>query len=279
VLEAAQAAGSKTQLDAQIGQGSIFDLMGVGGGGGQNTVTRPAHPPVPGEEFDRPTLLALEKESIGLFITEHPLKRVRDALLVKADCACADLPNRKDGEWTKVGGMLTSVRKFRTRSGSQIMRATLDDLEGSVDLLIFEKTFLGREDLLAPDQIVLVRGTVEHGDNGDLIVKVADVERFDPSDRDIEKARVAALKAAEPPAPLHLKLDADRLPASFIEDLKRLFEDYPGESDVVLVMGERKLKLGEGFRVAGRNAALKAELERILGPVAPTPEPVPAAAA
>ena len=47
----------------------------------------PTHPPIPIEEFERPELLAIEKESIGLFITEHPLKRVREALRVKADCA------------------------------------------------------------------------------------------------------------------------------------------------------------------------------------------------
>ena len=51
----------------------------------------PAHPPIPTHEFERPELLAMEKESIGLFITEHPLKRVREALRMKADCGCAEV--------------------------------------------------------------------------------------------------------------------------------------------------------------------------------------------
>ena len=275
VLEVAQAAGQKTQLDAQIGQGSIFDLGDLGGGGG-GALARPSHPPVPLEEFDRATLLAVEKESIGLFISEHPLKRLREALAARCDTSCAQIPERKDGEQVKLGGMLTSIRRIRTRTGGTLMRATLDDLDGTVDLLIFDKVITARENVLVDDQIVLVRGAVEHDDRG-TCVKVFDVEGYDPTDAEIEKAKAAAIKAAEPPPPLKLRLEAERLAATVLDDLKRLFEDYPGESDVVLDIvtanGMRRLKLGEGFRVAARNAALKAELDRLIGPPA---EPVAA---
>src|SRR6185503_11220008 len=65
VLEAAQAAGQKSQLDAQIGQGSIFDLGGLGGddGAANGSAFTPAHPPIPTHEYERPELLAMEKES------------------------------------------------------------------------------------------------------------------------------------------------------------------------------------------------------------------------
>ena len=53
----------------------------------------------------------MEKESIGLFISDHPLKRVREALLAKADCSCAEVMDRKDGEWVKVGGMITACEE------------------------------------------------------------------------------------------------------------------------------------------------------------------------
>src|SRR3712207_5755701 len=100
VLEAAQGAGQKTQLDAQIGQGSIFDLFDAGPdpAAAANAHGRPSHPPVPIDEFDRQTVLAMEKESIGLFISEHPLKRVREALRLKADCVCEEIASRKNGE-------------------------------------------------------------------------------------------------------------------------------------------------------------------------------------
>src|SRR4051794_13616152 len=66
VLEQAQSAGQKTQLDAQIGQGSIFDLGDTDPAGGASPFAAPQHPPIPPQEFDKAELLAVEKEAIGL---------------------------------------------------------------------------------------------------------------------------------------------------------------------------------------------------------------------
>jgi len=281
VLEAAQAAGAKAQQDAQIGQGSIFDLGGFGDTG--PGFAAPSHPPVPREEFSRPELLAGEKEAIGLFLTEHPLKRVREALRARTDCGCAEVIDRRNDDWIKVGGMVTAAKKIRTRTGSQVMFATLDDLEGSVELVVFEKALAAAEGAMDVDQIVLVRGRVDQKEAGKVCVIVQDVERYEPTEAELERAQAAAAKAALPPPPVRLRLDAARLPASVIEDLKRVFEDFPGDSEVVLEMhtraGPRRLRLGEGYRVAGRNAALKAELDRLLGGATAAPAPVPVAAA
>src|SRR3954465_1502563 len=203
VLEAAQGAGQKAQLDAQIGQGSIFELGGLGGddGGTAAGAFAVAHPPIPTEEYDRPELLAMEKESIGLFITEHPLKRVREALRLKTDCSCAQLMDQRDGDWVKVGGMITESKKIRTRTGTTMMFATLDDLDGAVEIVVFEKALDAVEKLLATDAIVVVRGRVDHKEAGKSCVIVQDAERFDPSDKEIEKAKeqVARIAAAAVP--------------------------------------------------------------------------------
>ena len=270
VLEDAQGAGAKAQLDAEIGQGSIFDLAPIGG---TSPFAAPAHPPIPIHEFDRTELLAVEKESIGLFISDHPLKRVREALLAKADCRCAEVMDRKDGDWIKIGGMITAAKKIRARSGTQLMFATVDDLEGAVEVMVFEKTLAVAEAALQLDEIVLVKGRVDHKEGGKVCVIVQEVERFDPSDAEIEKARVQAVKAAEPPKPLCLTLEGG-MSASVLEDLKRIIEDFPGESPLELRIGPRVVRLGEGYRVAARNASLKAELDRLLSS-APAP-PVPA---
>lgn len=276
VLEAAQQAGQKSQLDAQIGQGSIFDLAGFGDETPGNGVARPAHPPIPLEEFDRQQLLAMEKESIGLFITDHPLKRVRDALRAKVDCGCPDVMGRKDGEWIRIGGMIAAAKKIRTRTGSQVMFATIDDLEGAVEVVVFEKALAAAEDALSPDEIVLIRGRVDHKEAGKVCVVVQEVERFDPSDEEIARAKESAAKAAEPPKPLCLRLAAERVPAAALEELREIFQRYPGDCEVVLELptpgGLRRLRLGEGFRVAGRHAGLKADLQKALGgALAPAP--------
>ncbi|HYM58824.1 MAG TPA: hypothetical protein VES79_12750, partial [Solirubrobacteraceae bacterium] len=102
--------------------------------------------------------------------------------------------------------------------------------------------------------------------------------RFDPSDEEIDHARAQADKTAEPPRPLWLTLDAGSLPAGAIEELKRIFEDFPGDCEVVLEMhtrsGPRRLRLGDGYRVAARNAGLKAELDRLLVAARPVAVPV-----
>jgi DNA polymerase-3 subunit alpha len=83
--------------------------------------------------------------------------------------------------------------------------------------------------------------------------------------------------AAPPPRALCLRVDAARLHAAVIEELRDLFERYPGDSDFVLEMdtraGLRRLRFGQEYRVAARNAALGAELRRLLGPALAAPPP------
>ena len=95
---------------------------------------------------------------------------------------------------------------------------------------MFEKVIQASEAALQLDQIVLVRGTVDHGENGKVCVKVADVTPFDPSEAEIERARdqAAALAAARAPRPLRLRVDAGRLPATVIDELKRDLRGLPG---------------------------------------------------
>jgi DNA polymerase III subunit alpha len=269
VLEQAQAAGQQVQQDALIGQGSIFDLAEPAeGSSAAAAFAAPSHPPIPAEEFDQAELLAVEKESIGLFVSAHPLKAVREAMRVKADCPLAALADRRDGEWVTVGGIITQAKKIRTKKGDQMMFATLDDLEGNVEMLVFGKALAAYEEALALDAVVLVRGRVDHKDAAKTCLVVQEAERFEPSEAEVEAAREQARKIVVGPPPVRLRLDATALPASVIEDLKHLFEMHPGESDVVLEMrtsrGPRRLKLGEGFRVTP-NAALHSELDTLLG--------------
>ncbi len=268
VLERAQAAGSKQQLDALTGQGSIFDLEPAGGAAG--AFAAPSHPPIPAEEFEQADLLAVEKEAIGLFISAHPLKQVREALRLKVDCPLADLERRRDQDWVTVGGIVTQAKKIRTKSGATMMFATLDDLEGSVEIVVFERVLAEQEAALAIDEIVLVRGRVDHKDATKTVVVVQSAEPFKPSPEEAQRAReqVRALASRAAPTALLVHVDAARLPASVIDELKSLLGNFPGESEVVLQVhtsgGPRRLRLGAEFRVAP-TPMLRAELDHVLG--------------
>jgi DNA-directed DNA polymerase III PolC len=275
VLEQAQAAGQKAQQDLEIGQGSIFDALDFGGGNGNGAAAAfaaPAHPPIPTEEFDQPELLAVEKESIGLFISAHPLKQVREALREVVDCPLAELATRKDKDWVSAGGIITAAKKIRTRNGEHMMFATLDDLEGSVEILVFGKALAEYEGALGVDSVVVVRGRVDHKDADKTCLVVQSVEPFVPTPEEIERAKATAVTRKIGPVPLHLRLDATTLPASVIDDLKHLLANFPGESDVVLELqmsagDPRTLKLGPSYKVAP-TPTLRAELEHVLGPSA-----------
>jgi DNA polymerase-3 subunit alpha len=305
VLEQAQAAGQKIQQDALIGQGSIFDVQedapapSEGSTAGSSAATRwagnpgegsPAagsglglgrggrgldHQPIPTEEFEQAELLAVEKEAIGLFISAHPLKPLRDALRARVDCPLAALADRRDKDWVTVGGIIVEAKRIRTRNGDHMMFATLDDLEGAVEMLVFGKALIEHEAALAVDEVVLVKGRVDHKEAGKTCLVVQTVESFAPSEEEVERARTQADTAAKTATalahPVRLRIDAGCLPTSAIDDCKQLIEDNPGPAEVVLEIntsaGIRRVRLGESYRVK-HTPTLRAELEHVLAPVA-----------
>jgi DNA polymerase-3 subunit alpha len=278
VLEQAQAAGQKAQQDALIGQGSIFDLgfdAGAGGNGAAAAFAAPSHPPIPAEEFDQVEMLAAEKESIGLFISAHPLKSVRAAMRQKVDCTLAELADRKDGDWVTVGGIITQCKRLRTKRGDHMMFATLDDLEGTVEILIFGRVLAASEEAFEMDAVITLRGRVDHKDASKTTVVVQEAELFAPSEEEVAAAEEEAAKVPVGPAPFRLRLDATALRASVIDDLKSVIENFPGESHVYLEIhtsgGPRLLRLGPTFKVS-RNAALQSELQHLLGSAMREPE-------
>ncbi len=278
VLEQAQAAGQQIQQDAQIGQGSIFDLEDAAPSADSAApgagLIRPVHPPISGEEYDQAELLAVEKEAIGLFISAHPLKPLREALRARVDCPLAALADRRDKDWVTVGGIIVEAKKIRTRNGDHMMFATLDDLAGSVEMLVFGKALAECESALAVDEVVLVKGRVDHKEAGKTCLIVQSVEPFAPNEDEIDAARASSEAATALAQPLRLNVHASALCAGLIEDLKHAIESFPGPAEVLLEIdtsaGMRRLRLGEAFRVQ-HTPTLRAELDNVLAAL-PMPE-------
>ena len=247
---------------------------GPSGGSGAG-ISRPVHPPIPAEEFDQAQLLAAEKEAIGLFVSAHPLKPLREALRARVDCPLSALPDRRDKETVTVGGIIVEAKRIRTRNGDQMMFATLDDLSGAVEVLVFGGALTEHEAALAVDEVVLVKGRVDHKEAGKTCVVAQTVERFAPSEQEIERARAQARvqdRATVAVArPLHLRVDAGSIGAGAIEELKAAIEDCPGSAEVLLdvrtSIGTRRLRFGAAYRVQ-HTATLRAELEHALAPFA-----------
>jgi DNA polymerase-3 subunit alpha len=267
VLPAAQSAGQKAQEDAQLGQGSIFDF-GEEAGGASAQPQAHHRPPISAEEFDRAEMLAMEKEVLGTYLSSHPLTEVGPALRARVDCSLAQLGGKPDGAWVTVGGIVVECKKIRTKSGNQMMFATLDDVEGQVEMLVFKADQAESAQVIQPDAIVLVRGRLDHKDRGETKLVVQEAQRFEPDEAEIAAApkKVTAL----PSGPLQVSIELAKLKTpGLMDDLKSLFEDHKGDAHVHLVMqtsdGERKLKIGENFRVQV-SPHLRYELNQLLGP-------------
>jgi DNA polymerase-3 subunit alpha len=265
-LPAAQSAGQKAQEDAQLGQGSIFDF-GEGAAADGGSAQAHHRPPISAAEFERRELLAMEKETLGTYLSSHPLSEVRDALRARVDCALAELGAKPDGSWVTVGGIVAECKRIRTKSGTQMMFATLDDVEGQVEMLVFKADQAESATAIEPDAVVLVRGRIDHKERGETKLVVQEAERFEPDSEEIARAGAAARAPAEP---LRLTIDAAklRLPGVF-DQLKEVFEHHRGEADVHLaIRGEdgrpTEMKLGDGYRVRP-SSGLRAELDQILG--------------
>src|SRR5215207_10074996 len=257
MLPRAQASGAQAQQDAASGQGSFFDLD-------DTNADAAAHhdPPIPELPADSKQLNEWEKETLGLFLSSHPLKEVRHALRAKVDCSLSDLAAKKDGEWVTAGGMIAECKRIRTKKGDPMMFATLDDLEGQVELLVFNSAYAANADKIDVDKIVIVRGRVDHKEVGETKLVAQEVEPFDPSEEEVLRATEAA--GTEAIMRRLTLLVSPGVPDTFLEELKEVVGHHPGEQELLLAVGARKLVLGPEYKVSG-STACQSELSALHG--------------
>src|SRR5213592_3537990 len=115
-LESALSHGQRAQTDRLLGQSSLF-----------GEEEKLENVPISGDEFEKSELLRLEKEVLGLYVSEHPLHSIREQLRRKTDCALADIERRRDGEVVTVGGIVSAIKQLTTKKGEPMVFMRLDD--------------------------------------------------------------------------------------------------------------------------------------------------------
>jgi DNA polymerase-3 subunit alpha len=253
VLEDALSAGGRLHADRLAGQGSIFDSLEVGGetesGGGAH------HRPIPSEEFEKRELLALEKESLGLYVSEHPLDAVRDQLRRKTDCRMAEVERRRDGEVVTVAGIVAAIKQLTTKKGDPMVFLRLDDLSGSMEAVVFNSVYTAARELLEPDRVLVVKGRIDHKEGETKLIAL----------------ELAPFEATADKGEVRLKLDARKAPAGTIRELAQVVRSFPGDAEVVLELetsvGPQTYAFGPGFRVRPE-ADFYAEVKALLGEAA-----------
>jgi DNA polymerase-3 subunit alpha len=252
VLEQAAAWGGRMQADRLAGQGSIFDL----GGEEESPAASPQHPPVPTVETEKNELLRMEKETLGVYVSEHPLQAIREQLRRKTDCGLAEAERRRDGEVVTVGGIVGAIKQLTTKKGEPMVFMRLDDLAGSVEVVVFNSVYGASRDLLELDNVLVVKGRVDHKQEGETKLIAIEVSPFEatPERREVR-----------------LQIDARSLPRGVIAELAAVLKDFPGEMEVVadITMSDRKLvyAFGPGHRVKPEPDFF-AEVKSLLGEAA-----------
>ncbi|ABK52827.1 DNA polymerase III, alpha subunit [Acidothermus cellulolyticus 11B] len=212
--------------------------------------------PISDEEWEKPVLLAAEREMLGLYVSDHPLLGVEHVLARLVDCSIAALTDdeRPDGAQITIGGIVVSLTRRVTRQGSPWAVVTLEDLDGSIEVLVFPQTYERFATVLTQDAIICVRGRLNRRDDVPTVV-ASDIV-------------VPDLSGAQR-APLVLQLPASRCVPPVVEKLREVLSTHPGTTEVQLALrnGNRTtiLRLDDRLRV-DPTPALMGDLKELLGP-------------
>jgi DNA polymerase-3 subunit alpha len=253
-LDAALEQGASAQRDREVGQGSLF------GGGPGGPESDPELPPTPAwTDAER---LAGEKEVLGFYVTGHPLEAFAPALRRWTDVTAGTAAAKVSRE-VRAGGVIAASRETRTRRGQTMGFATLEDLEGSFELVIFPDTWAASRDVLKRAQ--------EGGGDGGAIPLVAEgtLESADPA-RILVRRLFPLTDASEHLAVrVHIQVLAAEATPDRLTALRSLLAEHAGDCGVVLhlrIPGESEtvMTLPDGQGVDATPALLR-ELDGLFG--------------
>jgi DNA polymerase-3 subunit alpha len=201
-------------------------------------------------DFPKKERLAHEKEMLGLYVSDHPLFGLERLMARRADATIAILDELDDGSRRTVGGVITALQRKWTKRGDLMAVFTLEDLQGSVEVMVFPKTMEVIGHLLEEDAVVLLGARVDRRDDTPKLI-ASDVELFEA--------------AGDEERPLRLQLHPSRLTDATVCRLKELFSDFPGDAEVHILLSEKGvLRLPDEFLV-DTNSGLVGELRVLLG--------------
>jgi DNA polymerase-3 subunit alpha len=220
VMEEALDYGQRVQKERADPQMSLFDF------GPKDTtfVSEPALPKI--TEWDQDQLLLYEKESLGFYISGHPLECFEEILDKYATVDTLSILEQNDEAVIRIGGVIRKLKLSRTKGGEPMAFLTLEDLQGSVEALVFPAVFQKSRDSLVEDAPVLIQGKVEKEENA---VKVF-AEIIIPIEKAEEKWTAA----------VHLKLKLEKLDRPKLEALRDILEEHPGNCKAFLHLCDLK---------------------------------------
>ena len=270
-------AAVKRQKDRAAGQTSLFDVFGDVEGSGFEVIV----PEPDGQEWDRHMKLSFEKEVLGIYVSDHPLRpyeyalaKAREFTLSQIDTGFEtmgpagnavnqEIPEGKPYWWA---GMVSSVSKRVTKNGDPMAIVTLEDMEGEATVVIFPKTYKQCEGYLygevdpetgaqLSDAFIRVKGKLERSDRGDQII----AQEIEPLVLNEESNR---------PKVFEVMIPSSRFSQSNMARLATVLNTNPGGDRVELFIEQadgQTMRAEIPTRVNARSIPLIAEVKGIVG--------------
>jgi DNA polymerase-3 subunit alpha len=117
-------------------------------------------------EWDQAQRLKFERELTGFYITAHPLTRYEASIKTLSTATTGGLAELSDGKEVKLCGIITTVKTMLTKKGDRMAYLTLEDLQGTVEVIVFPDLYKSAGALIAPERVIRLTGTVDRGDKG-----------------------------------------------------------------------------------------------------------------
>ncbi len=206
----------KRQKDVDSGQVSMFDMFAAEDSGFAEEVVPPN-----GDEWDKKMKLAFEKEMLGIYVSDHPLRGIADQVREAADYSLGELDELKDGATGWFAGILASVDRRPTKKGTMMAITKLEDLDGQIEAVMFPQVYDKFRDIVVEDAVVRVKAKLEDSDRGKKLM-VQTVEPFDGE------------AFSEPPGRIKITTDGGALHNGRHQALLEALKHFPGRDVVVL---------------------------------------------
>jgi DNA polymerase-3 subunit alpha len=272
-LDHAVSRAERARRDRESGQTSLLDMVGSPDVEIEDYGLTIDVAPMAGDEK-----LRLEKELLGLYLSDHPLRRISAELAKLSDTQAVEVTSALQDTEVRVAGLVREVRRVVTRKGQIMAYATLEDLTGSVDIVLFPRVFEQTRLLFEPDKVLVVQGKVD-ARAGSTRASGAAASPVEPEiEAEVETASVVADMAwlwDDPDCvPVSRRqLVHVRIPnsgAGLAEQLEAVLARHPGTDEVVLhvVVGSREVVVNADRYHVLAGPALAAEIDQLVGQAA-----------
>jgi DNA polymerase-3 subunit alpha len=245
----------RSQKEKLSSQSSFFEQFDSGDSSGENGANAYQIPDdVP--EWDHKKLLSIERETLGFYITGHPLLRFADRLKLVTNANSSNLNTKRDKDIVIIAGVVSNITEKPTKRKDIMCYITLEDLQGSVNIIFFADTYQKCYALLHEEEPVVIKGTIDIG-GGDETPKI------------IAQETTSLSKALENPyKQVRFMVDTNKVSteniSSLISSIKKFHGKYEGYVHILNGKSETIIYLGDEFRL-DINDKLKKEADNILG--------------